>query len=145
MVAGWGVDAFGGRDPQTLRHVVVPIIGRENCGKDLDTIVCAGEQGKDSCSNDSGGPLIEQETGKLIGIVSSGFQCATPIGGRYTRVASFIPFINENREGGAGVRFPQDDGDGCDQGKAIAGPQGTFCVGSNGEIFGPPRGATATH
>lgn len=62
------------------------------------------------------------------------------MGGRYTRVASFIPFINENRAGGAGVQFPQDGGDGCNQGKAVAGPQGTVCVGSDGEIFGPPPG-----
>ncbi|KAJ4147291.1 hypothetical protein LMH87_001825 [Akanthomyces muscarius] len=139
-VAGWGDLNFGGRIPETLRHVVVPIIGRENCAKDLETIVCAGEEGKDSCSSDSGGPLFEQETGKLIGIVSNGFQCATAIGGRYTRVASYIPFINENREGRAGVQFPHDDDDGCDQGKAFPGPQGTVCIGPNGEIFGPPQG-----
>ncbi|KAK8912148.1 Trypsin [Metarhizium anisopliae] len=140
MVAGWGLDEFGGRTPATLRHVVVPIIDRKNCGKELETIVCAGEKGKDACQSDSGGPLLEQETGKLIGIVSNGFQCATPIGGRYTRVASYIPFINENRGGSAGVQFPQDDNDGCDQGKAIPGPRGTVCIGPKGEIFGPPRG-----
>lgn len=135
-----GLDEFGGRIPETLRHVVVPIIDRENCGKDLETIVCAGEEGKDACSSDSGGPLFEQQTGKLIGIVSSGFQCASAIGGRYTRVASYLPFISENREGRAGVQFPQDDSDGCDEGKAFPGPQGTVCIGVNGEIFGPPQG-----
>lgn len=36
---GRGLDEFGGRIPETLRHIVVPIIGRENCGKDLETIV----------------------------------------------------------------------------------------------------------
>lgn len=52
-----------------------------------DTKVCAGDGRGDTGKGDSGGPLIDQETGQLIGIVS--------IGPRYTKVSSYIPFIND--------------------------------------------------
>ncbi|KJK76293.1 hypothetical protein H634G_08433 [Metarhizium anisopliae BRIP 53293] len=110
MVAGWGLDEFGGRTPATLRHVVVPIIDRKNCGKELETIVCAGEKGKDACQSDSGGPLLEQETGKLIGIVSNGFQCATPIGAQESNFLRTITMdvIKERRFLVLGGRFASD-------------------------------------
>jgi len=40
--------------------------------------VCAGvpEGGKDSCVGDSGGPLVLTKSGKQIGIVSWGVDCA---------------------------------------------------------------------
>lgn len=37
------------------------------------------------------------------------------------------------------IQFPDDNDDGCGQGKAIPGPQGTLCIGPTGEILGPPR------
>ncbi|OAA35121.1 hypothetical protein BBO_08909 [Beauveria brongniartii RCEF 3172] len=38
-----------------------------------------------------------------------------------------------------GFSFPDDEDDGCDQGKAILGPLGTVCIGPFGEDFGRPR------
>lgn len=49
--------------------------------------MCAGDGRRDTGIGDSGGPLIDQETGQLIGIVSNG--------PRYTKVSSYIPFIND--------------------------------------------------
>ena len=61
-----------------------------------DTI-CAGAKGKDACHGDSGGPLIDQETGQLIGIVSRGL-CTNPPT-VYTRVGSYIPWIKDHLGG----------------------------------------------
>ncbi|KAM0668656.1 hypothetical protein ACQRIT_007484 [Beauveria bassiana] len=35
--------------------------------------------------------------------------------------------------------FPDDEGDGCDEGVAVEGPQGTVCIGSHNENYGPPK------
>lgn len=60
--------------------------------------VCAGGDGKDTCKGDSGGPLIDQETGHIIGITS---RSSWPCGcgrhpGLYGRVSSYIDFIQKN-------------------------------------------------
>ncbi|RJQ69926.1 serine protease [Pseudonocardiaceae bacterium YIM PH 21723] len=81
-VYGWGHQKSGGTNSDDLRKVTVPIISDANCAKSYTsglhpaTEVCAGlaEGGKDSCQNDSGGPLIVG--GKLIGVVSWGKGCA---------------------------------------------------------------------
>lgn len=89
--------------PEQLMKVSVPIVSREVCkeqyGEDAVTrrMFCAGleQGGKDACSGDSGGPMVDDE-GTLIGIVSWGAGCARPgLSGVYSRVAGFIPFINK--------------------------------------------------
>lgn len=80
--------------PDKLRQVYVPIQARDRCKDAGETMVCAGGDGKDTCTGDSGGPLIDRETGQVVGIVSSGVGCGGT--GLYTRVASYISFINEN-------------------------------------------------
>lgn len=51
----------------------------------------------DSCQGDSGGPLqikdVELPPAKIIGIVSIGISCGGPMPGVYTRVASYIKWI----------------------------------------------------
>ncbi|KAF1733597.1 hypothetical protein CRV24_007502 [Beauveria bassiana] len=37
------------------------------------------------------------------------------------------------------IVFPDDEGDGCDEGIAVEGPQGTTCIGSHNENYGPPK------
>lgn len=39
------------------------------------------------------------------------------------------------------IVFPDAEDDGCEQGKAISGPPGTFCIGTHGENYGPPKTA----
>ncbi len=39
------------------------------------------------------------------------------------------------------IVFPDAEDDGCEQGKAITGPPGTFCIGTHGENYGPPKTA----
>lgn len=69
----------------------------------MDKKFCAGEEGKDSCRGDSGGPLmIEDEyrdKDRMIqfGIVSFGpQQCGSTIPGVYTDVRKYIKWILDN-------------------------------------------------
>ncbi|KJK77159.1 hypothetical protein H634G_07580 [Metarhizium anisopliae BRIP 53293] len=94
LAPGWGLLEFSGPMPDKLRQVYVPIRARESCKDATEAMVCAGGDGKDTCTGDSGGPLIDRETGQVVGIVSSGVGCGGT--GLYTRVASYISFINEN-------------------------------------------------
>ncbi len=63
-----------------------------------DSMLCAGGGNTDSCTGDSGGPLIKKtrQGPELVGIVSWGYGCAT-IGmpGVYGRVQSALAWIRE--------------------------------------------------
>merc|ERR1711973_44488 len=101
IVSGWGTTSSGGSSPDVLRYVSVPLVSDEDCraaygdNNILDSMLCAGEGGKDSCQGDSGGPLACSD--KLAGIVSWGYGCADPdYPGVYTEVSYFINWINAN-------------------------------------------------
>ncbi|KAK2158570.1 hypothetical protein LSH36_167g04029 [Paralvinella palmiformis] len=108
MVTGWG-DTRG--TPNAIRtrlnQASVPISELTACnisysGAITDNMICAGlpEGGRDSCSGDSGGPLICQLSDQkwyLVGIVSFGNDCALPnFPGVYTRISKYITWINVN-------------------------------------------------
>ncbi|KAH8235918.1 hypothetical protein KR032_010728, partial [Drosophila birchii] len=68
----------------------------------IDSLMCATDKNRiaDACQGDSGGPLIQEvniEDGvyTIMGIINSGFGCATKTPGLYTRVASFLDFIEQ--------------------------------------------------
>ncbi|EGX90882.1 Serine/cysteine peptidase, trypsin-like protein [Cordyceps militaris CM01] len=67
---------------------------------DTSTLICAGKPGKTVCSGDSGGPLIDSKTGAVVGLTSiserndDGSACTGA--GIFTRVGSYLDFINEN-------------------------------------------------
>ena len=72
---------------ESSRYVIVPTITNDDCninyeGQITHSMVCAGysEGGKDSCTGDSGGPLICNENGQAViaGVVSWGDSCAKP-------------------------------------------------------------------
>ncbi|KAM3559313.1 hypothetical protein ARSEF4850_004189 [Beauveria asiatica] len=67
---------------------------------DVSTLICAGKPGKTVCSGDSGGPLIDSKTGTLVGLVSVSIASPQGVGcsdaGIFTRVSSYLDFINEN-------------------------------------------------
>ena len=107
-VIGWG-DTIGGSPssyPDALRQVSVPIVSNTTCnapqsygGDVTSSMMCAGyaQGGKDSCSGDSGGPLMAPNgSGWMqVGIVSWGDGCAEPNKyGVYTRVANFKGWID---------------------------------------------------
>ncbi|OAA55652.1 chymotrypsin B1 [Cordyceps fumosorosea ARSEF 2679] len=112
--AGWGRDipdkptANVVESPIWLQKVVLPIRAREDCAQyenvgERDTIICAGGGGKNVCGGDSGGPLFDAKTGQLLGVVSMATkdkdndeEMCNQTPGVFTRVGSYIDFINEH-------------------------------------------------
>ncbi|XP_063709257.1 trypsin-7-like [Culicoides brevitarsis] len=71
-ITGWGSTETGSQ-PIILRTVSVPIIDDEICREyweDIwdDSMICAGEKGKDRCELDKGGPMVKD--GVQYGVVS---------------------------------------------------------------------------
>ncbi|CAH0403062.1 unnamed protein product [Chilo suppressalis] len=107
-ILGWGTLYFGGPKANALRKVDVDVISQNTCRNTVPTLtsrqICTFTPGKDSCQDDSGGPLLytDSATGLLfnIGIVSSGQFCATngqP--GVNTRVPALLDWIQSNTPG----------------------------------------------
>ncbi|XP_044740954.1 venom protease-like [Chrysoperla carnea] len=112
IVSGWGVTKLGSTESsEILQGLQIPIISNSICELKYNgtinfdrTLLCAGYQKglKDSCSGDSGGPLLlpqlDADSNETIfyqiGIVSSGFNCADPKHpGIYLRVSEYIEWI----------------------------------------------------
>ena len=89
-----------------LRKLTIPIVPNSLCKLAAeDTEICGGgEDGKDSCPGDSGGPLQVISTVEnrkqyyQIGIVSNGPQPCGVRGmfARYTRVTNYLQWILDN-------------------------------------------------
>ncbi|KAK7865647.1 hypothetical protein R5R35_006904 [Gryllus longicercus] len=105
-VSGWGKtsDASNSVSPQ-LNYVDLTIIANSVCAQTYGTLIvrsstiCAsGTEGRSTCNGDSGGPLIDQASGKQIGIVSFGSSagCASGAPSAYARVTSFADWISSN-------------------------------------------------
>lgn len=105
-VIGWGstdgvVDVY----PDLLQEVEIPIVSNDTCSAAMspytiyDYEICAGyaSGGKDSCSGDSGGPLLVSKNGGWVvaGIVSWGGDECAKAGeyGIYARVADNLAWI----------------------------------------------------
>jgi secreted trypsin-like serine protease len=103
--AGWGGKAYPGvGTTDELQEVQVPIVPDADCDQayangvtgdfEAETMVCAGEAGKDTCQGDSGGPLMVPDAGGamvLTGVVSWGFGCGFPTQyGVYARVGDTV-------------------------------------------------------
>ncbi|CAG0907275.1 unnamed protein product [Cyprideis torosa] len=105
-VVGWGSTREGGSTVDELLQVTVPFVDDEACndyysssGYDIaDSMICAGEAGKDSCQGDSGGPIVNDIGGgayEHVGIVSWGIGCAREgYPGVYSETAHFNDWIN---------------------------------------------------
>ncbi|XP_065166497.1 proclotting enzyme-like [Atheta coriaria] len=106
-VIGWGSLREMGPQPAILQEVNIPIWRNSDCrvkyggaapGGIVDHMLCAGQDSRDSCSGDSGGPLMVNN-GKWtqVGIVSWGIGCGKgQYPGVYTRVEKFLPWIQKN-------------------------------------------------
>ena len=92
---------------EVLREANVPIVSKQVCNSSIsyagtvnDSHICAGfaRGGVDSCSGDSGGPLIAVLDGVTtqLGVVSSGNGCALPqFYGLYTDVGRYVDWIQQ--------------------------------------------------
>ncbi|XP_076353862.1 clotting factor B-like isoform X2 [Tachypleus tridentatus] len=106
----------GGPRSEVLQEVSIPVVSNKDCNSSYSKVplskypqgitrgqICAGlsEGDKDACQNDSGGPLVLEESGRwaLVGIVSFGVNCAEPgYPGVYTRVSHYIKWIAANTD-----------------------------------------------
>lgn len=108
VATGWGHTKLGEAQlPELLQEVVVPIVSRSRCNRPAayskklpKHTICAGydEGGKDSCQNDSGGPLscLEQNRYVLRGVTNMGTKCALPNKyGIYADVSKYIGWITK--------------------------------------------------
>ncbi|XP_044731306.1 chymotrypsin-1-like [Chrysoperla carnea] len=70
-IYGWGWTETFHRSPRVLQTADVVLYGRDQCDRNQ---VCANPTitKTNACQSDSGGPLVLQENGKLIGIVAAG-------------------------------------------------------------------------
>ncbi|XP_032527749.2 proclotting enzyme [Danaus plexippus] len=107
-VIGWGSLRESGPQPSILQEVSIPIWSNNECrlkygsaapGGIVDHMLCAGKASMDSCSGDSGGPLMVNEGSRWtqVGVVSWGIGCGKgQYPGVYTRITSFLPWIQKN-------------------------------------------------
>ncbi|XP_011140597.1 uncharacterized protein LOC105183877 isoform X3 [Harpegnathos saltator] len=110
---GWGKDAFGdfGKYQNILKEVDVPVISNHACEQQMRRtrlgpsfnlhpgFLCAGgEEGKDACKGDGGGPMVCERHGRwqLSGVVSWGIGCGQAgVPGVYTRVSHYLDWIRQ--------------------------------------------------
>ncbi|XP_043260666.1 uncharacterized protein LOC122402150 [Colletes gigas] len=110
---GWGKDAFGdfGKYQNILKEVDVPVTSNLICEQQMRRtrlgpgfnlhpgFICAGgEEGKDACKGDGGGPMVCERNGRwqLAGIVSWGIGCGQPgVPGVYSRVSHYLDWIQQ--------------------------------------------------
>ncbi|TDG41276.1 hypothetical protein AWZ03_012306 [Drosophila navojoa] len=117
FVAGWGImNTTTRRTSKILLRAPLTVVPLAQCNESfaaqplsqryldkgiINTLLCAADliKGtKDACQGDSGGPLVlerDKENNKysVMGVISSGFGCATITPGLYTRVASYLDYI----------------------------------------------------
>jgi len=111
VVAGWGKTEKG-RNSNVKLKLQIPVTSESKCNDAFSllnvrigsTHICAGgESGKDSCTGDSGGPLMrtlptDETRWMLEGVVSFGYnQCGTAgYPGVYTRISKYVSWIHRN-------------------------------------------------
>ncbi|XP_030043505.1 trypsin [Microcaecilia unicolor] len=100
LISGWGNTLSSGtKYPDLLQCLNAPILSSSECinsypGQITSNMFCAGflEGGKDSCQNDSGGPVVCNR--ELQGVVSWGFGCAQKnYPGVYVKVCNYNSWI----------------------------------------------------
>lgn len=102
-VSGWGTTDFMGPVPDNLQFVRLKTISNLECQLRLrwaeqsvtaNNVCTLTKYGEGACHGDSGGPLVAN--GKLIGVVSWGNPCAIESPDVFTRVSSYVKWINSN-------------------------------------------------
>jgi secreted trypsin-like serine protease len=109
-VVGWGLLRENGPRPTVLQELTMKIWNNDKCKRTYgstapagikDTMLCAGQKGKDSCSGDSGGPFsVPNSNGRWeqVGVVSWGIGCGKEhYPGVYTRVTHMMDWIEKVR------------------------------------------------
>ncbi|XP_021960177.1 trypsin-1 isoform X2 [Folsomia candida] len=103
ITAGWGYTEYGIPSSSIqLLKVTVPLRPNVDCDQGYGPgytgvqQICAGIGGKDSCSGDSGGGLINAGDKTVVGIVSYGNECGLQeYPGVYTRISYYHDWITK--------------------------------------------------
>ncbi|XP_053204100.1 LOW QUALITY PROTEIN: phenoloxidase-activating factor 2-like [Panonychus citri] len=111
VTTGWGKTAYkGGSYSSILKEISVQVVPRENCQQALRQtrlglrfklhhgFICAGgEESRDSCKGDGGGPLVcyrQDGTYSLVGLVSWGIECGQKgVPGVYVDITKYLDWI----------------------------------------------------
>jgi secreted trypsin-like serine protease len=120
-VYGWGTTSEGGSEglADKLLELEVPIVSDSVCATAMssqgqtitsDMLCAGGENGKDACAGDSGGPFTVADSGSgahtLVGAVSFGIGCAREgLYGVYADVPFFRTWIDETIAAKGGATF----------------------------------------
>ncbi|KAF5287273.1 hypothetical protein FQR65_LT02146 [Abscondita terminalis] len=102
-LSGWGRTSYPGSAPENLQFIDLVTVSNDDCAQrhtstglpitsgQICTLTRAGEG---ACHGDSGGPLISGS--EQVGVVSWGQPCAVGYPDVFTRVSSYIDWINTN-------------------------------------------------
>nr|XP_033323606.1 transmembrane protease serine 9-like [Megalopta genalis] len=98
VLTGWGTTRNGGSVPDNLQEIDLKIYAQAQCKKThwnlKDSHICTfTKSGEGACHGDSGGPLVSGEV--QVGIVSFGRPCGIGYPDVFTRVSSFLPWIQQ--------------------------------------------------
>ncbi|GJQ70815.1 hypothetical protein Trydic_g742 [Trypoxylus dichotomus] len=99
-LSGWGTTTFPGEIPNKLQTIKLISVSNVKCTLDhpggiLPTNICTlNKKGEGACHGDSGGPLVYEDY--QVGVVSWGIPCAKGKADVFTRVYSYLKWIEEN-------------------------------------------------
>ncbi|XP_052740893.1 chymotrypsin-1-like [Bicyclus anynana] len=101
LLTGWGTTSYPGYAPNDLMQLDLKAVSHESCKEAhretnpvYETQICAiSTAGKGACHGDSGGPLVRE--GRQVGIVSWGVPCAKGKPDVYTKVESYMDWIEK--------------------------------------------------
>ncbi|XP_014360164.2 chymotrypsin-1 [Papilio machaon] len=101
LLTGWGTTSYPGKAPNDLMMLELNAISFEDCQEAhkninpvFDSQICAlTKEGEGACHGDSGGPLVRE--GRQVGVVSWGIPCAKGKPDVYTKVESFMDWIEK--------------------------------------------------
>lgn len=101
VLSGWGTTYLSGPLPNNLQFLNLLTVSNAQCAEAhapydvFDSNICTLTQaGEGACHGDSGGPLVVQNI--LVGVVSWGNPCANGYPDVFTRVSSFVEWIQSN-------------------------------------------------
>lgn len=107
-VVGWGVLGFGKSRSDVLQKAALQPRSLSDCNSTYvstakrhlqETQICAADLRMDACQGDSGGPLQIPEPDSslfsIVGVISYGIGCGSKYPGIYTRVYSYLNWIEE--------------------------------------------------
>ncbi|KPI98612.1 Chymotrypsin-2 [Papilio xuthus] len=101
LLTGWGTTSYPGKAPNDLMMLELNAISLDDCReahKNINPVfesqICAlTKEGEGACHGDSGGPLVRE--GRQVGVVSWGIPCAKGKPDVYTKVESFMDWIEK--------------------------------------------------